>query len=244
MTNYKKYLNELYKKNADTFYKELKQKLKKSEKTFIVTANPETISYATTDKEIQEMVLNKEIIKVPDGIGVVKAAKLLNINIEERIPGIEIAEKLLEYGNELSSSIYLFGAKKEVLYNLNKIIKEKYPNIKILGMTDGYAKNKEKAYEKIIKLEPDIILVALGIPNQEKLIYKYLEKFNKGIFVGVGGSFDVLSGSKKRAPKLFQKLNIEWLYRIIKEPSRLKRFYENNTFNGSFFVIYNFCFCR
>jgi len=228
MTNYKKYLNELYKKNADTFYKELKQKLKKSEKTFIVTANPETISYATTDKEIQEMVLNKEIIKVPDGIGVVKAAKLLNINIEERIPGIEIAEKLLEYGNELSSSIYLFGAKKEVLYNLNKIIKEKYPNIKILGMTDGYAKNKEKAYEKIIKLEPDIILVALGIPNQEKLIYKYLEKFNKGIFVGVGGSFDVLSGSKKRAPKLFQKLNIEWLYRIIKEPSRLKRFYENN----------------
>lgn len=75
-------------------------------------------------------------------------------------------------------------------------------------------------FEKIAKEKPDIVLVALGIPLQEKLIYKHLDQFNKGIFVGVGGSFDVISGHKKRAPKIFIKLNLEWLYRILKEPKR------------------------
>ena len=74
----------------------------------------------------------------------------------------------------------------------------------------------------------DIVLVALGMPIQEKLIYKHLNEFDKGIFVGVGGSFDVLSGTKKRAPEFFIQHNLEWLYRITKEPSRLKRFYNNN----------------
>ena len=78
------------------------------------------------------------------------------------------------------------------------------------------------------KVKPDIILVALGIPNQEKLIYKNLSKFDKGIFVGVGGSFDVISGCKKRAPKIFVRLKLEWLYRITVEPSRLNRFYQSN----------------
>ena len=88
--------------------------------------------------------------------------------------------------------------------------------------------DKDKVFREISKLNPDIILVALGIPIQEKLIYKHLNEFNKGIFVGVGGSFDVISGHKKRAPKIFVKLNLEWLYRIICEPKRIKRFYNNN----------------
>ena len=82
--------------------------------------------------------------------------------------------------------------------------------------------------EEIIKLKPDILFVALGIPYQEKLIGKYYNKFKKGIFIGVGGSFDVLSGTKKRAPRLFIKLKLEWLYRIICEPKRLKRFFKYN----------------
>ena len=82
--------------------------------------------------------------------------------------------------------------------------------------------------EEVIKLKPDICMVALGIPLQEKIIYKYFDKFKKGIFIGVGGSFDVLSGFKKRAPKIFIKLNLEWLYRIIKEPKRINRFINNN----------------
>jgi len=83
-------------------------------------------------------------------------------------------------------------------------------------------------FEEIASLKPDVCLVALGIPVQEKLIYKHLDKFEKGIFVGVGGSFDVISGTKKRAPEFFIKCNLEWLYRIAKEPKRLKRFYNSN----------------
>ena len=97
-----------------------------------------------------------------------------------------------------------------------------------MGSKNGYVENKDDIFKEIVKKEPDIVMVALGVPFQEKLIYKHLDKFKKGIFVGVGGSFDVISGTKKRAPKIFIKLNLEWLYRIIKEPSRLKRFYESN----------------
>ncbi|MDD2435922.1 MAG: WecB/TagA/CpsF family glycosyltransferase, partial [Bacilli bacterium] len=100
--------------------------------------------------------------------------------------------------------------------------------LKIGALLNGYSKDKDKDFETIFKTNPDIVLVALGMGNQEKLIYRHLNKFKKGIFVGVGGSLDVLSGTKKRAPKIFIKLNLEWLYRICKEPKRIKRFYQNN----------------
>lgn len=228
MNSYTQYFKTLYNKGPDSFFDDLNKMVNENKKTFIITANPETFSYAKKDKEISEMLLDSQNIIVPDGIGIVKAARISGFNINERVPGIEIAEKLLEYGNKYHKSVYLFGAKQEVLESLKNNIESKYPNIKLLGMCNGYVRNKEEEYKKIIKLNPDIVLVALGIPTQEKLIYKYLQEFKSGIFVGVGGSFDVLSGMKKRAPKIFQKLNIEWLYRILKEPKRIKRFYNNN----------------
>jgi N-acetylglucosaminyldiphosphoundecaprenol N-acetyl-beta-D-mannosaminyltransferase len=158
----------------------------------------------------------------------VKAAKMLDIDIPERIPGIDIAQQLLQFGNDTKKTIFLFGAKQEVLDALKQEIGKEYPDINILGMCNGYVEDKNKVFETIEELEPDIILVALGMPVQEKLIYESLDKFNKGIFVGVGGSFDVLSGTKKRAPEFFIKHNLEWLYRIAKEPSRIRRFYDNN----------------
>lgn len=224
----KKLFDRLYNKNAESFYKLLKDKLKKEEKMFIITANPETFMKSEEDEEIKQMLLDKKTTLVPDGIGIVKAARILDYKVEERIPGIDIASKLLEYGNETRKTIYLFGSKQEVIDDMIKVIEQKYPKLTILGTQNGYVENKDKEYEKIIALKPDIVLVALGIPAQEKLIYKYLDKFNKGIFVGVGGSFDVISGHKKRAPKIFIKLNLEWLYRILKEPSRIKRFYDSN----------------
>ena len=139
-----------------------------------------------------------------------------------------MALKLLEYGNELNKSIFFFGAKQEVIDSLVDVVTKDYPNLKIVGTKDGYEKDKDKVFDNIADLKPDIVLVAMGIPLQEKLIYKHLSKFEKGIFVGVGGSFDVISGHKKRAPKIFIKLNLEWLYRIAKEPKRIKRFYDNN----------------
>ena len=109
-----------------------------------------------------------------------------------------------------------------------KKIKLEYPNIKISGATDGYVSDKDAVFEQIALKKPDVVMVALGIPAQELLISRHIQKFDKGIFMGVGGAFDVLSGMKKRAPEFFVKHNLEWLYRICSEPKRLKRFYKSN----------------
>lgn len=224
----KKVFKRLYTNSFDNFCELLKDRINSNKKTFIVTANPETFMMSEKDSEIRNMLLDKNVTLVPDGIGVVKAAKMLNINVNERIAGVDIAEFLLEYANEKGLKVYLFGSKQEVIDGMKELIEKKYINIKLVGATNGYVNDKDKEFEKIRKSNPDIVMVALGIPVQEKLIYNHLNEFKKGIFIGVGGSFDVLSGTKKRAPKLFIKLNLEWLYRILCEPKRLKRFWNNN----------------
>ncbi len=224
----KKYINRLYKKDFNSYCNMIKNDLKNDKKRFIVTVNPETLMMSKKDEEVRRLLTNRAVSLVPDGIIVVKTSKWLKMPVKERITGIELMQELLNIANVNSYSMYLFGAKKDILSTLVKRIKEEYPHINLLGATDGYVKNKDAIMKKIIKLKPDICLVALGIPEQEKLILKYYDKAEKGIFMGVGGSFDVLSGCKKRAPRIFIKLNLEWLYRIIKEPKRLKRFYQYN----------------
>lgn len=221
------FLKKLYKDNKDNYYKELDKDLNNKKKRFIITVNPETLMMSEEDKELKN-ILDENFSYVADGIAVVKAANKLGINIKERITGIDIAQYLLKVANKNSYSMYLFGAKEEVIQELVNKIKIEYKNIKLLGFSNGYVKDKDKVMKEIVKLKPDICMIALGIPNQEKLIYKYFDKVDKGIYIGVGGSFDVLSGLKKRAPKIFIKLNLEWLYRIITEPKRLKRFWNSN----------------
>lgn len=224
----RKLFDKLYKKSAQSFYEILSDNLKNNKKTFVVTANPETFMISEKNEDVRKLLLDKETVMVPDGIGVLKAGKKIGYNIEERITGIDIANELLKFGNEQKKSIYLFGSKQEVIDSMKIVIKEQYPNLKLVGTSNGYVTDKDKVFDEIVKLEPDIVLVALGIPLQEMLIYKHLNRFKKGIFVGIGGSFDVMSGMKKRAPKIFIKLNLEWLYRIMKEPKRFKRFYNSN----------------
>lgn len=218
----------MYKKEEKEFNKIIYNNLKNNKKMFIVTANPETLMMSEKDMELNNLLNDKDTILVPDGIGVVKALKILNYDVKERIAGIDISNTLLEYGNKLKKSIYLFGSKQDVIDSMKDVINNKYGNLKIVGSSNGYVSDRDEVFSEIKNLKPDIILVALGIPMQEKLIYKHLKDFNKGIFVGVGGSFDVISGHKKRAPKIFIKLNLEWLYRIVCEPKRLKRFYQSN----------------
>lgn len=221
-------LEKIYNEEENIFYNILEDLLTTNKKKFIITVNPEIIMKSYKNIEIKEMLLNDNNILVPDGISIIKKAKQYNINIKERITGVDISSKALEICNKNKKSIYLFGSKKEVLDKLIININQKYPNINIVGFSDGYVENKDKIMQEIISLSPDLILIALGVPNQELLINKYIEKAKKGVFIGVGGTFDVLSGCKKRAPKLFIKLNLEWMYRIICEPTRLKRFIQNN----------------
>lgn len=222
------YFDNIYGGNLKELLSHLETSIKNEKKEFIITANPEIIMKSLNDEELSKMLLDQNNIVVPDGISVVKVAKKFNKNISERITGIELSSELIKLANEYHKTIYLFGSEEIVVKKLEKKIKEEYKNISQVYAKNGYKKYKNKVISDIQQKKPDIILVALGVPFQEKIIYENISKFEKGIFVGVGGTFDVLSGIKKRAPQIFIKLNLEWLYRIIKEPKRLKRFYENN----------------
>ena len=224
----KAYFDKLYKKDFNSFIQELTEHVKQNQKTFVITANPETLMIGTENPTFDQILKSEDTIIVPDGIGVVKAANMLDIPIKERITGVEIVQELFRILNEEKKSLYLLGAKREVIEQLVSKVKVDYPNVNIVGYQDGYVKDKDAVFEEIVSLKPDAVLVALGIPAQEILIHKYYDRFDKGIFIGVGGSFDVLSGTKKRAPEIFIKLNLEWLYRIAKEPKRFKRFYDSN----------------
>ena len=223
-----KLFTKLYTKTRHEYYIQLSKYLDNETCKFIVTANPETFTLAQRDFEISDIITNENNDIIPDGIAVVKAARFYGIEVAERITGIDTAVQILELLNNKKKTLYLFGAQREVLARLEEKIKKEYPRIKILGTSDGYIEDKDSVMEHIISLKPDTCLVALGIPEQEKLIARHISKATKGIYMGVGGTFDVLSGTKKRAPKIFIKLNLEWLYRIIKEPSRIKRFWNNN----------------
>ena len=223
-----KYFQKIYQNGFVEFTNLLEQRMEQEEKTFVITANPETLMIGVDTPAFDEVLKSDKTIIVPDGIGVVKAAHMLNIPVKERVTGVEIVQRLFELLNEKKRSLYLLGAKEEVLEKLVERIKTDYPNIELLGYQDGYVEDKDKVFDQMVESKPDVVLVALGIPAQEQLIYKHYDRFDKGIFVGVGGSFDVLSGTKKRAPKIFIKLNLEWLYRITKEPKRIKRFYVSN----------------
>lgn len=224
----KKYFDKLYKGDFKSFVSDIETNVKENTKTFVITANPETLMIGTENPAFDRILKSDDTIIVPDGIGVVKAANILGIPLKERVTGVELVQELFRILNAEKKSIYFLGAKREVVDQLVAKVKVDYPDMKIAGYQDGYVQDKDAVFEEIVELKPDAVLVALGIPAQEILIHKYYDRFDKGIFIGVGGSFDVLSGMKKRAPEIFIKLNLEWLYRIAKEPQRFKRFYDSN----------------
>ncbi len=224
----KSFFDKLYKGSKAELFSLADKNLTEEKKMFVVTANPEAFMQGKEDEGLRSLLLDEETTVVADGIGIVKGAQMLGVSVTERIPGVDLAEHLLISAHEKNKSVFLLGAKQEVLDTLCQVINQKYSGLVLLGAVNGYVQDKDAVFEEIKALKPDVVLVALGIPAQEKLIYKHFPDFDKGIFVGVGGSLDVLSGTKARAPKFFIKCNLEWLYRLLKEPSRIKRFYNNN----------------
>ena len=201
----------------------LYKKINNKEKTFLVTANPEIVMYANKDAGYKDIIQGADYL-IADGYGIILASKILGNPLPERIPGFEIMTALLEEGNLQGWSVYFFGAKEEVVSKAVTTIEERYQNLTIAGYHNGYFNwNDTYVQEEIKATEPDLIFVALGFPKQEQWISSNISHFNKGIFIGLGGSFDVLAGEVKRAPLIWQKLNLEWLYRLIKQPSRWRR---------------------
>lgn len=209
--------------NQRSFVLLLQERIEKKQKTFVITANPEIVMRANKSRELMKHIQLATFV-VADGIGIVKAAKILKQPLPERVTGYDTMIELLKIANKNSYKIFLIGAKQKTLKKAIEKINTDYPNIKIVGSQDGYFNWEDNDIsERIMQLQPDITFVALGSPKQEKWIANNISYFKHGIFIGVGGSFDVISGTVKRAPVLFQKLNLEWLYRLIKQPSRWKR---------------------
>ena len=221
------YLKRVYGGSARSYFERAEKALLSGERLFTVTANPEIIMHADRDPKIKKLLLSPDAEIIPDGISVVKAMNTLGIKASERITGVDLAAHLLKAAGESGKSAYLLGAKEEVVAALAGKLTAEHPDMTV-NYHNGYDGDKDAIFHEIAALEPDLVLVGLGVPAQELLIYRHLPKFAKGVLVGVGGSFDVLSGSKKRAPQFFVKTNTEWLYRIAKEPQRLGRFWNNN----------------
>ncbi len=218
----------LYKKSKQELFQDLHHKMVAKEKAFVITANPEAFMHSLHEPKLKEALLDKDTIITPDGEGIVKAAKMLGFSLWGKIAGVDTVEQLLQAAHEEQLSLYIYGSKQEVLDALYEKLKVKYPNLRIVGLKNGYTNQEEDVFEDMLEKQPDVILVALGVPKQELVIYKHFHKFKKGIFVGVGGSLDVLSGTKKRAPKIWITCKLEWLYRLLKEPKRIKRFYNSH----------------
>lgn len=224
----KRYYRKIYRGSMQSFLQELCDGIDAGRGRFVVTANPEIFMMGSRIPEMDRLLVSDDTVIVPDGIGIIRGGEILGFHLEERIPGVEICQALLKYADSEHRSLYLFGAKREVLERLKARIAREYPGIELCGSSDGYAPDKDRVFREIVKLDPDIVLVALGTPAQELLIRKYYDRSLKGVYIGVGGSFDVLSGMKRRAPEFFIKYNLEWLYRITTEPKRLKRFWDSN----------------
>lgn len=211
----------IQKLNVDTFT--FLEAINYATKGQVVTINPEMIDYASKNKDFAN-ILNEAELVIPDGIGVQLGLKILGHNVR-RIAGIEFAKKMIEkYSNE-NKSIALIGAKPHVIENAVANLKKEFPNINIIYYHDGYFKDNNEILSELQKLQPALVLSALGSPKQEEFNYIGKKLLPECLFIGVGGSFDVWSGEVERAPQIYQKLCIEWLYRTIKEPKRFKRIF-------------------
>ncbi|MDH2449923.1 WecB/TagA/CpsF family glycosyltransferase [Priestia megaterium] len=200
----------------------LLQDIDKGRKSFIVAINPEKIMKAQEDRELKSL-LNQATYQIPDGIGVILASKLKKGRIRERVTGIDMMLKLCKEATNNGKRIFLYGAKPGIADEAKVKLEEMFPGILIVGTLNGYEKNEEVIERTINDSGAEIVFVALGSPAQENWIIAHKEKLNPSVYQGVGGSFDVISGRLNRAPAVFQKFGLEWLYRLLKEPWRWKR---------------------
>lgn len=190
----------------------------------IITANPIMIMSALESPEYKQMMQAAELI-VPDGSGVVWAAQKGGDPVAERVAGIDLLHELLLQGVKEQWRVYLLGSTPEVIEETAGRLSRQYPGLIIAGYRDGYfgPEQDEEVVQAIKEAAPHLLFVARGADTQEPWIAKYKQSLGVPIMMGVGGSFDVISGKTKRAPLVFQKLRLEWLYRLLRQPSRLPR---------------------
>ena len=192
--------------------------------SIVATANAEMLMRATQDDELKN-ILNAAELVVPDGAGTVWAARHLGYEMPERVAGFDLVQELMKISPSKGYKFFLFGSAPEIADKAKLKAEELYPNIKIVGTRNGYftAADEPEIISQIKNSKPDVLLAALGVPKQEKWLAANKDALNVPVSIGVGGTFDVMAGVVKRAPKWMQRAKLEWLFRAMLQPSRAGR---------------------
>lgn len=191
----------------------------------VFTPNPEIVMLAKDNKDFKAVMKRADLI-VPDGIGVVLASKILNDSLPERVAGYDLVQNTMKQAVDKGYRYYFLGSKPGVAEMAAEKMRSQYPGIQIVGTHDGYFKEEQvpEIIEEINNSNANILLVALGAPRQELWIDQYRDQLQHiRVAIGVGGSLDGMAGIVKRAPEFFQKVGLEWFYRLISQPTRAKR---------------------
>ncbi|WP_081754815.1 WecB/TagA/CpsF family glycosyltransferase [Paenibacillus durus] len=190
----------------------------------VITANPIMVMTALENPTYMDIMTSAELV-VPDGTGVVWAAERGGSPVKERVAGFDLLHELMRVGESYHWRVYLLGSTPEVIQETASRLQRQYPGMIIAGFRDGFfgPEEDEEVITGILETEPDLLFVARGADTQEPWIAKHKSRLAIPVMMGVGGSFDVISGRTKRAPLAFQKLRLEWFYRLLKEPTRYKR---------------------
>ena len=191
---------------------------------YVVTPNPEIVETCRADAEAMAAVNGADLV-LPDGIGVIYGAKLLGTPLKSRVPGIEFGTAMLAHCAETGKKVFLFGAKPGVAEQAAKNLCKKLPGLQIAGTHDGYFTDAESDViaAEIRASGADMALVCLGAPKQERFMHDHRAELNVRLMIGLGGSLDGFAGTVRRAPKWMIRLQLEWLYRLLREPSRIGR---------------------
>ncbi|MBE7706797.1 MAG: WecB/TagA/CpsF family glycosyltransferase [Cyanobacteria bacterium SIG30] len=209
--------------NKEEALKKVENTIKSTQNMQIVTLNPEMVIKASKQDDFKE-ILNKAELTIMDGVGIKIALKLKGINLENT-RGIDFSYELLKLADKNNFKVGFLGTDEETLQKAVTNIKKDLKNLNIVYIQNGFFDDEEKIINDIKNVSPQILLCALGSPKQEFLNYKLKNILTNCITIGVGGSFDVWAGKVCEAPKIWQKLGLEWLYRTIKQPERFKRIF-------------------
>lgn len=211
--------------------KEIEQIIDNKIPTQHVVINAAKVVLMDKDPELKKIIAKCPIINA-DGQSIVWASKFLKKPLPERVAGIDLMANLIELSAQKGYSIYFFGAKEEVVCNVVKHYKEKYNNLKVAGYRNGYFTENDMPdiIDDMKKSNADILFVAFSSPKKEYWLAENMDKIGIPFCMGVGGSFDVIAGITKRAPRWMQKCGLEWFYRFLQEPGRMwKRYLVGNS---------------
>ncbi len=189
---------------------------------YCVTPNAE-MAYEALHDEAFRAILNEASLVLPDGAGVVLGAKILKTPLKQKVAGIDFAQNLLGILEEEGSRLFLLGSKPGIAETAAEKMRQKHPSLIICGTADGYFLDDADAVRTINDARADVVFVCLGAPKQERFMHDHCGELNVRLMIGLGGTLDGIAGTVKRAPKWMIRLQLEWLYRLIREPRRFGR---------------------